>query len=101
MKEVIELTVWKEHEKELESIKPLIKDIQQIGMGDSPQTEYLFCLSSGTEDTGEIVDIGNCAGTSTLVISYAQKLKGRRKLHAIDLIKPSKKTLTPTWHARA
>ena len=57
MKEVIELTAWEQLASELKPVKPLIKDIQQIGMCGSPQPEYLFCLSHGTEGMGEIVEI--------------------------------------------
>ncbi|MGH7902077.1 MAG: hypothetical protein ACRENZ_10110, partial [Thermodesulfobacteriota bacterium] len=82
----IDLKFWEERSQELSEIKPLLKKIQSLGMCGSPQPEYLFCLSYSLKNRGEIVEIGTCAGTSLIVLSFAQKLKEQgRIVNSIDL----------------
>jgi len=84
----IDLKHWEDHSEELSEIKPLVKDIQSVGMCGSPQPEYLFCLSYSLRNKGEIVEIGTCAGTSLIVLAFAQKLKGNGSVvNTIDLKK--------------
>lgn len=82
------LKEWEEHAEALARIKPLIKEIQSLGMCGSPQPEYLFSMSHCLKNRGEIVEIGTCAGTSLIVLSYAQMLKDEgRVVNSIDLTK--------------
>ncbi len=84
----IDLSYWECHSQELSEINPIIKEIQTLGMCGSPQPEFLFCLSYSLKNRGEIVEIGTCAGTSLIVISFAQKLKqDGRIVNSIDLKK--------------
>jgi predicted O-methyltransferase YrrM len=84
----VNLIHWEDNTQALSEIKPVIKEIQSLGMCGSPQPEYLFCLSFSLSNRGEIVEIGTCAGTSLIVLSLAQKLKKEgRIVHSIDLNK--------------
>jgi predicted O-methyltransferase YrrM len=84
----VNLIHWEDKLQALSEIKPVIKEIQSLGMCGSPQPEYLFCLSYSLSNRGEIVEIGTCAGTSLIVLSLAQKLKQEgRIVHTVDLSK--------------
>jgi hypothetical protein len=49
------------------------------------QPEYLYELSKATQGTGEVVEIGTYIGRSTIALAFAQKEKGGRPIHTIDI----------------
>lgn len=51
----------------------------------APQPEFLYHLSQRTTGSGALVEIGTCAGKSTIAIAFAQQQKGGRPLVTIDI----------------
>lgn len=51
----------------------------------APQPEFLYQLARRTRGEGAIVEIGTCAGKSTIAIAFAQQEKGGRPLVTIDI----------------
>lgn len=49
------------------------------------QPQFLYELSKGTQGRGEIVEVGTYIGRSTIALSFAQKEKGGRPIHTIDI----------------
>jgi len=50
------------------------------------QPEYLYNLSKNTKGKGAVVEIGTCAGKSTIALAHAQKEKNGRKIVTIDIV---------------
>jgi hypothetical protein len=71
------LRTWQE-------VSAFIDSIPSTTCGGS-QPQFLYELSRGTSGRGEIVEIGTYIGRSTIAISYAQKEKGGRPIHTIDI----------------
>ncbi len=70
----------------LDEILEIIEDIPEQTCG-GLQPRFLYDLSNATQDKGEIVEIGTCAGKSTIALAYGQKVKHGlgRPVHTIDI----------------
>lgn len=52
----------------------------------APQPRFLYELSLRSNGPGAIVEIGTCAGKSTIALAAAQKAIGGTRLHTVDII---------------
>lgn len=72
-------------EKTLEDILKIIDAIPQRMCG-GMQPRFLYELSFATQGRGEIVEIGTCAGKSTIALAYGQQVKeDGKRIHTIDI----------------
>ena len=70
--------------KSLEEILDIIDRIPER-MCSGSQPRFLYELSSDTKDLGEIVEIGTCAGKSTIALAFGQQAKQGRPIYTIDI----------------
>ncbi|MBN1294278.1 MAG: class I SAM-dependent methyltransferase [Candidatus Latescibacteria bacterium] len=70
--------------KSLDEVLDIVDSIPEKMCG-RPQPLFLYNLSKKTKGTGEIVEIGTCAGHSAIAMSYAQIEKKGRKINTIDI----------------
>jgi hypothetical protein len=70
--------------KDLNEILELIESIPE-NMCSSPQPRFLYDLSSRTKGTGSVVEIGTCAGKSTIALAFGQLKKNSSKITTIDI----------------
>ena len=71
-------------EKTLQEILDFIDSIPEFMCGRN-EAEFLYELSKNTKGSGAIVEIGTCAGKSTIALAYAQKEKKGHQIHTIDI----------------
>ncbi|MBN1493548.1 MAG: class I SAM-dependent methyltransferase [Candidatus Omnitrophica bacterium] len=69
---------------EKDSLFSFIHSIPE-SMCSHPQPEFLYSLAKKTSEKGEIVEIGTCAGKSTIALGYAQKERGGNPIITIDI----------------
>jgi predicted O-methyltransferase YrrM len=69
------------------SLDKILNDIDAIpeNMLGRNEAKFLYELSKKTKDLGDIVEIGTCAGKSTIALAYGQKDKGGRQINTIDI----------------
>lgn len=68
----------------LDTVLGVIGDIPERMCG-HPQPFFLYELSYSLQGKGEIVEIGTCAGKSTIALAFGQKQKNGRKVYTIDI----------------
>ncbi|MHC4183903.1 MAG: class I SAM-dependent methyltransferase, partial [Planctomycetota bacterium] len=72
------------HKEGLQKILDHIDSIPENMLGHS-EAKFLYELSKKTKGLGAIVEIGTCAGKSTIALAYAQKEKNGRQINTIDI----------------
>jgi predicted O-methyltransferase YrrM len=73
----------------VEEIFEIINAIPENTCG-VPQPRFLFDLSLKCKGAGTVVEIGTCAGKSTIALAYAQQTQGRAPIHTIDIVEHDK-----------
>jgi len=71
-------------EKTLQEILDFVDSIPEFMCGRN-EAKFLYELSKNTKGLGAIVEIGTCAGKSTIALAHAQKEKHGRRINTIDL----------------
>jgi predicted O-methyltransferase YrrM len=68
----------------IDTVLSMIDEIPERMCG-HPQPLYLYQLSRSLQGIGEVVEIGTCAGKSTVALAFGQKEKSGRKVWTIDI----------------
>lgn len=85
----LDLSPWESHCREVGDVWAQVSELLVHCQLGSPEPEFLFSLSYLSGERGAVVEIGTNVGTSLLMLSAAQRLKGPRgrRVTTIDLLK--------------